>query len=78
MVIQFTKHALKQIKIRNLEKADINATLSDPDKTLEDRFHNFIAQKRIGNYLLRVVYLKEKDTKIIITAYKTSKFKKYI
>jgi len=32
MVIQFTKHALKQIKIRNLEKEDINATLRDPDK----------------------------------------------
>lgn len=56
----------------------INATLKDPDKILKDRFHNCIAQKKFGNYLLRVVYLHEKDTKIIITAYKTSKFNKYI
>jgi hypothetical protein len=78
MVTQFTKHALKQIKIRKLEKADINATLNDPDKIMKDRFQNFIAQKKFGNYLLRVVYLHEKDIKIIITAYKTSKFNKYI
>ena len=37
MVIQFTKHALKQIKIRKLEKADINATSRDPDIISEDR-----------------------------------------
>ncbi len=43
MVIQFTKHALKQIKIRKIEKTDISATLNNPDKILEDRFHNFIA-----------------------------------
>jgi len=77
MVIQFTKHALKQIKIRKLEKADINTTLNNPDKIIEDRFQNFIAQKKFGNYLLRVVYIQEKDTKIIITGYKTSKFDKY-
>ena len=43
MVIQFTKHALKQIKIRKLEKTDINATLNEPDKIMQDRFQNFIA-----------------------------------
>ena len=77
MVIQFTKHALKRIKIRKIEKTEINITLNNPDKIVEDKFGNVIAQKKFGNYLLRVVYLHEKNTKIIITAYKTSKFSKY-
>ena len=78
MVIQFTKHALKQIKLRKIEKAEINDALNNPDNVLQDKFGNFIAQKKSEKYLLRVVYLHEKDIKKIITAYKTSKFSKYI
>lgn len=78
MVIQFTKHALNQIKLRNIEKTDINNTLKNPDKVLKDAFGNFIAQKKIDDYLLRVVYQYKKDIKKIITAYKTTKFSKYI
>jgi len=42
--MQIMKHSLKQIIIRNLEKEVINATLRDPGKISEYRFHNFIAQ----------------------------------
>lgn len=77
MAIIFTKHALQQMKFRKINKVEINTTLNSPDKTSQDKFGNFIAQKKFGNYILRVIYLHEKDTKRIITAYKTSKLGKY-
>ncbi len=77
MAIIFTRHALQQMKFRKINKVEINTTLNNPDKTSRDKFGNFIAQKKHGNYLLRVVYLPEKDAKRIITAYKTSKLNKY-
>lgn len=77
MVIKFTKHALKQIRLRKITKNEVFSTLNTPDKLSQDKFGNFIAQKRFKNYLLRVFYLHEEDTKLVITAYKTSKLDKY-
>jgi len=77
MAIIFTRHALQQMRFRKINKVEINTTLNNPDKTSRDKFGNFIAQKKLGNHLLRVVYLPEKDAKRIITAYKTSKLNKY-
>ena len=77
MAIIFTRHALQQMKFRNINKNEVNSTLNNPDKTSQDKFGNFIAQKRFKNYLLRVFYLQDEDTKLVITAYKTSKLDKY-
>ena len=77
MAIKFTKHALHVIKLRKIKKAEINNALDNPDKITQDKFGNHIAQKKIGDYLLRVIYLQEENTRTIITAYKTSKLSKY-
>ena len=77
MVIKITKHALKQIRFRNINKNEVFTTLNTPDKLSHDKFGNLIAQKQFKNYLLRVFYLIEKDTKTVITTYKTSKLEKY-
>ncbi len=73
MVIKFTKHALKQIRLRKITKPEVFSALNIPDKLSQDKSGNSIAQKRFKNYLLRVFYLNEEDTKLVITAYKTSK-----
>jgi len=78
MAIIFTKHALQQVKSRKLDKTEIITTLNSPDKQTEDDQGNLIAQKVFGTSLLRVFYLETGTQKIIITAYKTSKIKKYI
>lgn len=62
MVIRFTKHALQQIKIRDIDKSDIIDTLNNPDKTIKDKIGNEISQKKYGDYLLRVYFnLEDKD-----------------
>lgn len=78
MVIKFTKHALQQIKLREIDKTKIITTIDSPDKLTRDKYENRIAQKKFEDYLLRVFYTIREDTKTIITDYKTSKFDKYI
>ncbi len=77
MLIRFTKHALERISARNIDKSEILSTMNQPDNVKQDEFGVFIAQKKIHNLLLRIFYYEEEQTKIIITAYKTSKFEKY-
>ncbi len=78
MVIEFTKHALQQLKLRKIDKTKIITTKNSPDEVTRDKYRNNIAQKKFENYLLRIFYTINEDTKTIITAYKTSKFDKYI
>ena len=47
------------------------------EKTDLDENGNYIVQKILGPHLLRVVYRLDGEDKVIITAYKTSKLKKY-
>lgn len=77
MLIRFTKHALERISARNIDKSEIFSTMNQPDNVKQDEFGVYIAQKKIHDLLLRIFYFEEDETKIIITAYKTSKFEKY-
>jgi len=78
MLIKFTKHALERMKIRSITKEEIIDTINNPEKQLSDSFGNIIVQKVKKNYLLRVFYYNEENSKIVITAYKTSKIDKYL
>jgi len=77
MSVKFTKHALDQMKARGISQDTIFKTLKEPDSTSSDNYGNAIAQKIIDKYLFRVFYYLEKETKIVITTYKTSKIRKY-
>lgn len=77
MPVRFTKHALERFKTRDISKEDVYNTINNPDKILKDSFGNIIAQKKINNYLLRVFYYIEGKSKVVLTAYKTSKIEKY-
>jgi len=78
MAIKFTKHALQRMKARNISKDEIIEAINYPDNLLNDSYKNKIAQKVKKKYLLRVFYYLEGDSKIVITAYKTTKIDKYI
>ncbi len=77
MLIKFTKHVLERMKIRGITKEEIVDTINNPEKEINDTFGNIIAHKVKKKYLLRVFYYKRENSKIIITAYKTSKIDKY-
>lgn len=74
----YTKHVLIRMKIRNISHLEIEETLKTSNQILKDDFGNHIVQKTFGKYLIRVFYRLENQNTVIITAYRTSKFKKYI
>jgi len=42
MVIEFTKHALQQIKLRQIDKTEIIITIDSPDEIARDKYGNNI------------------------------------
>ena len=77
MPIKFTKHALERMKIRDITKEEVIDTINNPEKQLNDSFGNIVVHKVKKKYLLRIFYYREENSKIVITAYKTSKIDKY-
>jgi hypothetical protein len=67
MPIEFTKHALKQMRAIKIDKNSVIKTLKNPDKELTDKFGNKVAQKRFG----RVFYVEKNEIKRIITTYQS-------
>lgn len=65
----FTKHVKLRIKQRELDENIIKETLSEPDQVLPGLFGRNLAQKSLGDKILEVVYVKENNRLIIITAY---------
>ncbi len=77
-MIIYTKHFLERIKDRNISKEEITELLNEKDiERLKDKFNNTIIQKKINGKLIRVFYRKENEDIVLITAYITSKIKKY-
>ena len=65
----FTKHVGLRIEQRTLDRELIKDTLQKPDRVLPGLFGRNLAQKDFGGKTLEVVYVKENDDLIIITAY---------
>ena len=68
----YTQHALENIQERDLSKALIESTVAEPDKIMEGKIGRKIAQKQIGNKLLRIIFEQQNDAYIIVTAYYAS------
>ncbi len=80
--IVFTEHAAYQIIERNISKKQIIYAISKPDKIISQSNQKFQAVKltKKGNkkYLLIVIYSITNSTKKVITAFLTTKIKKYL
>jgi len=67
--IEFSDHAERKIKQRNLSKKYIRDTIIRPDYVFETHGARYIAYKKIKRLYLAVVYIKEDGRTIIITAH---------
>lgn len=71
MKFEYTGHSEEKIQERKLSKDIIEDTVTMPEKVTESVFNRKIAQRRVKNKLLRVVYEEIGEVYIIITAYYT-------
>lgn len=81
MKIKLTKHASFQIKIRNLTRQKVTAIIKKTDLVLRQSAKRFRAVKTIikskKKFLLIVIYDQNPNDIEIMTAFITSKIKKY-
>lgn len=79
--IEWTRHAKDRQQAwqisHGIARADVEATLAEPEQDLQGDLGTRIAQTRRGDGLLRVVYVTQGDTRRILTLYWTSKIDKY-
>jgi uncharacterized iron-regulated protein len=71
---EFTDHLLIQLSERKLSIDTVVQGLSEPDEILVGKKNRVIYHKILGNKLLRIIV----EDNRIITAYMTSKIKKYL
>ena len=80
--IVFSRHALRQMQEKNIAPAEIIDALHFPDKIRQQTSLKLRAVKTIKRnkkrYLLIAIYRQNRARKIIITAFLTSKVKKYL
>ncbi|WP_338824223.1 hypothetical protein MHOCP_23320 [Moorella humiferrea] len=81
MKLRYTAHAEKQIMERKLAKKLVEETINNPEQTILQGHNVLIYQKvyqeRGKEYLLRVAVKLSDDSQVVLTAYRTSKIKKY-
>jgi len=74
MIIEFSTHAKKRLKIRGIAESDVISTLKNPDKVLfDEETGNFIAIKKINGMILVVAYVVVRNVARVVSAFLTSK-----
>ena len=68
-MIIYTKHAESRIQQRKLNKSEIEDTILNPAKTILSFRERQLAQKLFAGKILEVVFKKEDNNFIILTAY---------
>lgn len=74
-MIEFTHHAERKIKQRDLKKAWVRETLRNPEFTVSSYGDRRIAYKKIGKLYLAVVFVKEDRNLVVLTAHWEKRFK---
>ena len=81
MKIKLLEHLKEQAIEREIDLKLIKETLLNPEQITPEGKELKIAQKRHffknKKYLIRVIFREEKDLRVGVTVYKTSKIKKY-
>ena len=70
-------HARLQMTRRQISDAEVHQVLARPERVVPVRTGRVVAQAMIGDYLLRVVVDVDRELPEVVTAYRTSKVKKY-
>lgn len=69
MSIEFSDHALEQIKARKISKSRILTTVKKPENKLKSFKNRRLRQKRFGSKILEVVTVTEGSRIKVITEY---------
>ena len=80
MTIEFSKHALVQMKLRGISIAIVSMVLANPGQIIVDNgktLYQSIVLEESTSYLIRIFVNNQKTPNVVITAYKTSKISKY-
>ena len=77
MKIRYTFHALERMKQRGIDKAFVVKCLVEPDK-LDSLDKAYRCIKRIDGKVLIVVYREMHNAILVITAFVSSKVRKYL
>jgi len=78
----FSEHARNQMLERNISKEEIISTIANPEKIIKQAQKKFqtikLIKKNDEKYLIMVIYRQTNSAKKVITAFLTTKFKKYL
>lgn len=81
MEITFSQHAMNQLVERKIARATVVETVNNPDTIQRQENGLYQAAKRnkteTREYLLIVIYRQLSDSIHVVTAFRTSKLKKY-
>ena len=78
-MINYTEHALYQMKVRSVSKEMVEYTLNGPDKIYEDlQYNNFVCIKYVHNATLLVFFSKIGMDIMVISTFYTTKADKVI
>jgi hypothetical protein len=75
--IVYTLHAIERLHQRGIMKAQVEACIREPDK-VEELEGAYRCVKRMNDQALVVIFKKVGNEIVIITAFKTSKTRKYL
>lgn len=71
MKLRITKHAKIRMRRYEISKSTVKEGIENPDSVVEGHSGRKIAQKRLNEHVLRIVFEKEKDKSVIVTVYKS-------
>ena len=67
--VLMTWHSLDRLKVWSLEETMILSTLLNPEEVLVGHNERFIAHRRYGEHLARIVYEYDMDLPTVVTVY---------
>ena len=76
--IIFSEHSLLKLKQRNIAKQKVIQTIRKPDVILPSLSKRMLVYKKFGALHLKVVFIKENDTIVIITQHWDQQFTRKI
>lgn len=68
--IKILNHARRRMQTYNVSEELVREAIDRPDSELESYGNRRIAQKKLGRYVLRIIYEYEGEEKIVVTVYK--------
>ena len=70
MRLRITDHAKERAEKYEISKKLIRKGIENPDNVVNGHSNRRIAQKKLNEHVLRIIFEEEKDTSVVVTVYK--------